>query len=70
MRALYVGGYMRGISVGFRPLLWSQRAASNGRRATYFARQELLEISAAPVPMHPQALAVAGISRDGQDCAG
>ena len=70
VRALYVGGYMRGISVGFRPLKWSRRAASNGRRATYFARQELLEISAAPVPMHPQALAVPVINRDGQDWAG
>lgn len=57
VRALYAGGYMRGISVGFRPLKWSQRAASNGRRGTHFTRQELLEISAAPVPMHPDALA-------------
>ena len=57
VRALYAGGYMRGISVGFRPLKWSSRAASNGRRGTHFTRQELLEISAAPVPMHPDALA-------------
>lgn len=70
VRALYVGGYMRGISVGFRPLQWSRRAASNGRRATLFTRQELLEISAAPVPMHPLALALPGIHRDGQDLAG
>lgn len=57
VRTLYAGGYMRGISVGFRPLKWSQRAASNGRRGTHFTRQELLEISAAPVPMHPGTLA-------------
>ena len=57
VRDLYQSGHMRGISVGFRPLEFAQRTASNGRKAMRFIRQELLEISAAPVPMHPNALA-------------
>lgn len=59
IRTLYAGGFMRGISVGFRPIAYAQRKASNGRKAIRFTRQELLEISAAPVPMHPEALASA-----------
>ena len=57
IRNLYQSGHMRGISVGFRPIEFVQRTASNGRKAVRFIRQELLEISAAPVPMHPDALA-------------
>ena len=57
IRTLYKSGHMRGISVGFRPIEFVQRTASNGRKAMRFIRQELLEISAAPVPMHPEALA-------------
>lgn len=60
VRALYQSGHMRGISVGFRPIEFIQRTASNGRKAVRFIRQELLEISAAPVPMHPGALAHTG----------
>ena len=57
VRQLFESGFLRGVSVGFRPLRWTQRAASNGRRGVLFLRQELLEISAAPVPMHADAAA-------------
>ena len=57
VRALYLAGFMRGVSVGFRALETEPRTASNGRPATLFKRQELLEISAAPVPLNPDALA-------------
>lgn len=57
VRSLYLAGFMRGVSVGFRALETAPRTASNGRPATLFKRQELLEISAAPVPLNPDALA-------------
>ena len=57
VRALYLAGFMRGVSVGFRALETEPRTASNGRPATLFKRQELLEISAAPVPLNPDTLA-------------
>ena len=53
---MFEEGFLRGVSVGFRALKTSDRSG-NGRRGTVFERQELLEISAAPVPMHPFALA-------------
>jgi HK97 family phage prohead protease len=57
---LFSEGFLRGVSVGFRALKSSPRSGRNGpehRLGTVFERQELLEISAAPVPMHPLALA-------------
>ena len=54
---LYLRGFMRGVSVGFLPLEIETRQASNGRRGYLYRRQELLEISAVPVPMHSEALA-------------
>ena len=54
---LYERGFMRGVSVGFLPLETEIRKASNGRRGYLYRRQELLEISAVPVPMHDGALA-------------
>ena len=54
---LYVRGFMRGVSVGFLPLEVEMRDASDGRRGYLYRRQELLEISAVPVPMHTDALA-------------
>ena len=54
---LYVRGFMRGVSVGFLPLEVEMREASHGRRGYLYRRQELLEISAVPVPMHTLALA-------------
>ena len=54
---LYVDGFMRGVSVGFLPLEVELREASDGRRGYFYRRQELLEISAVPVPMHTDALA-------------
>ena len=55
---LYVDGFMRGVSVGFLPLEVELREASDGGRGYFYRRQELLEISAVPVPMHTDALAI------------
>ena len=66
--SLYISGFMRGVSVGFLPLQVEMRDASDGRRGYLYRQQELLEISAVPVPMHTDALAMR--SRDsnfGQD---
>ena len=57
IKHLYLTGFMNGVSVGFRALEVESRKAVNGRRGTVFKRQELLEISAAPVPLHPLTLA-------------
>ena len=56
--SLYARGFMRGVSVGFLPLQTDIRRSSNGRRGYLYRRQELLEISAVPVPMHDDALAL------------
>lgn len=56
IQKLFEGGFLRGVSVGFRALKIAQRGGS-AQRGTVYERQELLEISAAPVPMHPNALA-------------
>ena len=55
---LFERGFMRGVSVGFRPLEIEERRSSSGRRALRFVRQELLEISAAPLPMNADALSL------------
>ena len=57
IKQLYLTGFMNGVSVGFRALETESRRADSGRRGTVFKRQELLEISAAPVPLHPLTLA-------------
>ena len=54
---LYEKGFMRGVSVGFIPIETEVRESSYGRRALHFVQQELLEISAVPVPMHTGTLA-------------
>ncbi len=56
IQKLFEGGFLRGVSVGFRALKTSARSGMKNR-GTIFEKQELLEISAAPVPMHPDALA-------------
>ncbi|MBM3957699.1 MAG: hypothetical protein FJ313_06565, partial [Gemmatimonadetes bacterium] len=64
VRALYAGGFMRGVSVGFRALESERRpgpstgSGTGSARGVLFKRQELLEISAAPVPLNAMALAV------------
>ena len=56
---------MRGISVGFRALETERRDSSTGGSGILFKRQELLEISAAPVPLNPAALARRDSPRSG-----
>lgn len=64
IRSLYAAGFMRGVSVGFRALEMEPRTAAAGRRGILFKRQELLEISAAPVPVNAGALIREGAGRD------
>ena len=56
--ALYRDGYQRGVSVGFRPLRFEERrdARSGAFLGIRFLEQELLEISAVPVPANRAAL--------------
>lgn len=61
IRSLYAAGFMRGVSVGFRALEMEPRTGSGGRRGVLFKRQELLEISAAPVPVNAGALVREGM---------
>ena len=55
---LYRKGFQRGVSVSFKPLQYNMRRdASSGKiLGIHFIEQELLEISAAPVPANPSAL--------------
>jgi HK97 family phage prohead protease len=58
IRRLYDSGYQHGVSVGFRPLKYAlRRETGTGEfRGIDFIEQELLEISAAPVPANAHAL--------------
>lgn len=51
---LYQGGFMNAVSVGFDPSTGDMRSNSEG--GTDYTGQELLELSAVPVPAHPDAL--------------
>ena len=55
---LYQGGYQKGVSVGFRPIQYEMRRDSKTGEVAgiHFIEQELLEISAAPVPANQNAL--------------
>ena len=59
---LYQQGYQRGVSVGFRPIRFEERrdARSGAFLGIRFLEQELLEISAVPVPANGNALLRAG----------
>lgn len=56
--ALYRGGYQHGVSVGFRPLRYEERRDSltGAFLGIRFLEQELLEVSAVPVPANRRAL--------------
>lgn len=62
---LYLGGYMRATSVGFKPMKHKRRDDDavldkpEWQRGTRFVEQELLELSAVPVPSNPEALQIA-----------
>ena len=55
---LAADGYLRAVSVGFRPIQWEVRRDSRTGAAlgAHFLRQELLEISVVSLPANPQAL--------------
>ena len=56
--ALYRGGYQHGVSVGFRPLRYEERRdpRTGAFLGIRFLEQELLEVSAVPVPANRRAL--------------
>ncbi len=56
--ALYRGGYQQGVSVGFRPLRYEERrdGITGAFLGIRFLEQELLEVSAVPVPANRRAL--------------
>ena len=58
VEGLYRRGYQQGVSVGFRPLRFEERrdARSGAFLGIRFLEQELLEISAVPVPANRGAL--------------
>lgn len=56
---LCLGGYVNAVSVGFIPLEWTFVNDTDRPWGIDFKRQELLEISACPVPANPNALAEA-----------
>lgn len=64
--ALYEAGFQWGVSVGFRPIRWEERRddRSGAFLGIRFLEQELLEVSAVPVPANRQALRVARRATD------
>ena len=65
--ALYAAGFQWGVSVGFRPIRWEERRDS--RTGAFiglkYLEQELLEVSAVPVPANRQALRRGAADDDG-----
>ena len=65
--ALYRGGYQQGVSVGFKPMRYEERR--DGRTGAFlgirFLEQELLEVSAVPVPANRRALRRESVDRLG-----
>jgi len=66
----YAEGFMRGVSVGFRPLDYAERSTladddPNKAEAGFVIRAaELLEVSAAPIPVQQEALAAKSLGLD------
>jgi len=61
---LYRRGYLRGWSIGFRPIEWEERRDDKGALLGYrITRWELLEFSGVPIPANAEALTNA--ARDG-----
>ena len=56
--SLYVAGFQWGVSVGFRPIRWEERRDSRSGAfiGIKYLEQELLEVSAVPVPANRSAL--------------
>ena len=54
-------GFLKGASVGFRPLAFTYNETRGG---VDFAKQELLEFSVVPIPANAQALMAAGMTND------
>ena len=58
VEALYRQRFLRAVSVGFRAMAFELRKGKGGAvDGIEFTRQELLEVSAVPVPANPRALA-------------
>lgn len=56
---LYQQGIMKAVSVGFRPISpWEDNVEENEHGGFTYNKQELLEVSAVPVPANPKALAI------------
>ena len=73
--ALYEHGFQWGVSVGFRPIRWEERRdVATGRfLGLRYLEQELLEVSAVPVPANRHALRrepAVGASHDADGLAG
>lgn len=60
---LYRGGYLNGVSVGFKPVEvgFEEKVEGSGDMGTVFKKAELLEVSAVPVPANPGALVTKGL---------
>ena len=56
--SLYASGFQWGVSVGFRPIRWEERrdSRSGAFLGIKYLEQELLEVSAVPVPANRRAL--------------
>jgi hypothetical protein len=52
---LYLGGFLNAVSVGFIPIEW-ETGKKDGQPKKTYTKQEMLEISAVPVPSNPDAL--------------
>jgi phage head maturation protease len=66
--ALLSGGFLRSVSVGFRPLEFRFSSDPARQGGIDFTKQELLEISVVPVPANAEAL-LTGISDSGKSLA-
>lgn len=64
---LYEKGYLNSFSVGFRILKWGTRVTEGDPKGYTFDEQELVEVSAVPVPAHPDANVLRTLFEDKSD---
>jgi HK97 family phage prohead protease len=62
---LFKEGTLKGVSVGFKPMRWEfiAQRLENGQAGVDFKEQELLELSATPVPANSNAVVVRAITK-------
>lgn len=68
IKQMYEAGYLKAFSVGFQPKEWERISADGEFPPRYkYTKQELIEISAVPIPALPSAVIIDNAKKSGMD---